>query len=116
VPQPATHAAVSVQPKDEDDGCFWMPWDEFWQAGFRQIDVCDRTTKDDLRLDVAEDMGPCGVCVGALLGVSRYLCLCQGVRYLYFEQNSSEQTKSAKRGCGCCQADNAVAPVDLRAP
>ena len=84
MPQPATHAAVSVQPKDEDDGCFWMPWDEFWQAGFRQIDVCDRTTKDDLRLDVAEDMGPCGVCVGALLGVSRYL---------YFEQNSSEQTK-----------------------
>ena len=42
-----------------------MPWDQFYAAGFQQIDICDRTTKDDLRLDVAEDLGACGIVAGA---------------------------------------------------
>ena len=89
-----------------------MPWEKFAEAGFQRIDICDRTTKDDLRLNVEEDMGACGVCVGSVLGLSRFLCLCQGVRYLYFEHTSSEKTKSAKRGCcQCLDADKAVSPA-----
>ena len=102
---------MRLRPKDGDDGTFWMPWEKFAEAGFTQVDICDRTTKDDLRLNVNEDMGACGVCAGATCGLASFFCGCQGVRYLYFEHNSSGKTKSSKRGCSqCCQADNVVAP------
>jgi len=97
---------MRLQPKDENDGCFWMPWNKFYEAGFKQIDICDRTTKDDLRLDIEEDMGTCGICVGSALGLSAFCCLCQGVRYVYFGQKSSSKTKSAQHGCSqCCAGD-----------
>jgi hypothetical protein len=100
-----------LRPKAEDDGCFWMPWDKFYEAGFRKIDICDRTTKDDLRLNVNEDMGTCGICAGSLSGLGNFFCLCQGVRYIYFGAESSTKTKSHRRGCSrCCAADNVVEP------
>ena len=61
--------------------------------------------RNDLRLDVAEDMGPCGIVCGSLKGLGQFYCLCQGVRYIYFGDRSSEKTKSSKRGCSnCCSA------------
>ena len=91
------HSCVAHDPQ--------MPWNKFFEAGFKQIDICDRTTKDDLRLDIAEDMGACGICVGSAAGLSAFCCLCQGVRYIYFGQKSSATTKSAQRGCSCCAGD-----------
>ena len=70
---------LRLRPKDEDDGTFWMPWDEFTAAGFDKIDICDRTTKRDLRLDVDEDRGFCGIVLGCLKGLAEYICLCQGI-------------------------------------
>ena len=35
--------------------------DKFYEAGFKQIDICDRTSKSDLRLNVEEDMGPTSI-------------------------------------------------------
>jgi len=100
---------LRLRPKDEDDGCFWMPWDKFYEAGFTQIDICDRTTKDDLRLDVNEDRGPCGLALGATCGCARFFCLCGGVRQLYFGKRSSKRTKSTKRGCERCTEPSDVA-------
>jgi hypothetical protein len=97
---------MRLRPKDEDDGSFWMPWDEFVGAGFTKIDICDRTTKSDLRLRVEEDMGPVGIVWGALSGLARFFCLCHGAYVIYFGRYSSERTKSSKRGCTqCCEVD-----------
>ena len=93
---------MRLRPVVANDGCFWMPWDKFYEAGFKQIDICDRTSKSDLRLNVEEDMGPCGIVCGSLKGLGQFYCLCQGVRYIYFGDRSSEKTKSSKRGCSNC--------------
>ena len=96
---------MRLRPKNEDDGCFWMPWDELATAGFTNIDICDRTTRRDLQLKVEEDMGPCGILFGCLTGLISYFCLCQGCWVLYFGQTSSKQTKTTARGCEkCCEA------------
>ena len=101
--------------QDADDGCFWMPWDKFYEAGFQQIDICDRTTKDDLRLDVNEDRGPCGLALGATCGCARFFCLCGGVRQLYFGKRSSKRTKSTKRGCEkCTEPSDVVEPTEVQ--
>lgn len=42
----------------ENDGTFWMPWEELASAGFVRMDICDRTTRRDLELRVNEDYGP----------------------------------------------------------
>ena len=41
----------------QDDGTFWMPWDQFEAAGFTKIDICDRSTKKDLKMKIQEDWG-----------------------------------------------------------
>ena len=95
-----------------------MPWDQFYNAGFTKIDICDRSTKDDLRLNVKEDMGSCGICAGAITGLGSFFCLCEGLRHIYFGHTTSEHTKSHRRpccGCGCAGcavcASAAVEPV-----
>jgi hypothetical protein len=58
---------MRLRPKDEDDGSFWMPWDEFSRI-YTRVQVCDRSTGRDLKLDVKEDFGACGVVVGCCAG------------------------------------------------
>ena len=76
-----------------------MPWDQFEQAGFHNIDICDRTTKRDLRLNVHEDLGLCGVVYGCLAGLADFTLCCRGLRAVYFGHNTTQETKSARRGC-----------------
>ena len=96
---------MRLRPKDEDDGTFWMPWDQFEAAGFKTIDVCDRTTKRDLRLAVTEDWGFCGILAGCFGGLCKFWCLCQGCAVLYFGSHSSKKTKTTARGCAKCAED-----------
>ena len=35
---------MRLRPKAGDDGCFWMPYEDFCRI-FQYIDICDRTTK-----------------------------------------------------------------------
>lgn len=90
-----------LRPKDEDDGSFWMPWDDFMST-FGHLDICDRTTKRDLQLRVNEDLGTCGVVLGCLSGLSSYFLLCRGLRTIYFGHVSTAETKSADRNCCGC--------------
>ena len=90
-----------LRPKDEDDGCFWMPWEDFSRI-FTGIEVCDRTTSRDLRLEIDEDLGICGVVEGCLSGLFCYVLGCRGLRTIYGGHRSSSETKSAKRGCCGC--------------
>ena len=109
---------MRLRPKDEDDGTFWMPWDQFEAAGFKTIDVCDRTTKRDLRLNVTEDWGFCGIVAGCLGGLAKFFCFCQGCLVLYFGSHSSAKTKTTARGCAkCaedCKRDEVVEPVPVQ--
>jgi len=91
-----------LRPKDEDDGTFWMPWDVFAEAGFTNIDICDRDVKHDLRLAVEEDYGCLGIFLGFLSGCSSFWCLCRGCAVLYCGATPSDKTKTTKRGCGKC--------------
>ena len=88
---------MRLRPKDNDDGSFWMEWKDFSDI-FSEIELCDRTTKRDLKLAVNEDMGCAGVAGGCLGGCASFFCLCQGARVIYGGHNSTDETKSAKRG------------------
>jgi hypothetical protein len=106
---------MRLRPKDEDDGSFWMPWDEFVGAGFTKIDICDRTTKSDLRLNVNEDYGFLGIILGCCTGLVKFWCFCQGCLTVYFGSTSSKKTKSTKRGCAkCMEKDDVVEPVPVQ--
>ena len=103
------------RPVVADDGCFWMPWDEFYNAGFKQIDICDRTTKNDLRLDVEEDKGVLGIIWGCCAGLASFWCLCRGCLVVYFGTYSSGKTKTTKRGCQkCMEARDVADPAEIK--
>lgn len=106
---------MRLRPKDEDDGTFWMPWDQFVAAGFNKIDICDRTTKNDLRLSAEEDWGVLGIICGCMSGLVNFFCFCQGCLTIYFGAQSSDKTKSTKRGCAKCAEDakDVVQPVPV---
>ena len=48
-----------------------MPWEDFSRI-FKRVDICDRTTRRDLKLDIYEDMGMCGMLVGCLGGLAKW--------------------------------------------
>ena len=89
---------MRLRPKDEDDGSFWMPWEDFSRI-FKRVDICDRTTKRDLRLEVNEDLGSCGLVAGCLGGLADFVLCCKGLRVIYGGHVSTGETRSAKRGC-----------------
>lgn len=106
---------AALRPKEEEDGSFWMPWDEFRKT-FQRVDFCDRTTKFDLALEVAEDMGPGGLFWGCINGLARFFCCCQGLMVIYFGRSSTAETKSSRlgareffcalfKGCRCRRSD-----------
>jgi hypothetical protein len=56
-----------------------MPWEDFSRI-FKNVDVCNRTTTRDLKLNVNEDLGAAGVVVGCLSGLARFVLCCDGLR------------------------------------
>eukprot|EP00593_Proboscia_inermis_P008716 CAMPEP_0171311200 /NCGR_PEP_ID=MMETSP0816-20121228/21439_1 /TAXON_ID=420281 /ORGANISM="Proboscia inermis, Strain CCAP1064/1" /LENGTH=143 /DNA_ID=CAMNT_0011795823 /DNA_START=30 /DNA_END=458 /DNA_ORIENTATION=+ len=57
--------------KDEEDGTFWMTYNDFRQV-FTRINICDRDTSLDASLNVREDDGVCGVCKGFICGCMKF--------------------------------------------
>ena len=84
--------------EDKDDGSFWMAYEDF-AATFTAVEICDRTTKNDLCLDVREDAGACGPALGCVAGCAGFWCLCRGARTVYLGNTTSNKTE---RGAGCC--------------
>ena len=61
--------------------------------------MCDRTTKNDLCLDVGEGDGCLGPAAGCVAGCAGFWCCCQGARTIYFGNATSDKTESK---AGCC--------------
>ena len=77
-----------------------MPFEEFSRR-FDRIDVCDRSSHHDLRLDVHEDEGLLGVCKGCFFGCSSFWFLCRGIRTIYCGHRTSTDVEYQKPVCNC---------------
>jgi len=86
---------------DKTDGCFWMDF-YTWKKHYDVVQICHRTTKRDLALDVNESDGCCGVVKGCACGCLSYWCLCQGFCKIYCGEKTSEEVVDT----GCCCLGN----------
>jgi len=96
--------AKAVDFKDEDDGSFWMEYGDFVKH-FNRVQVCSRTTDEDLCLDVREDIGFCGPAVGCVSGCLGFWCCCRGARVIFCGKKSDDKTLSGHRGLCSCVRD-----------
>lgn len=92
------HIAKAVGYIDADDGAFWMSFEDF-EKTYSRINVCDRTTVNDLSLDANEGRGSCGVACGCCFGCTQFWCCCKGFRSVYLGRHSKEETLEAKEKC-----------------
>mmetsp|Transcript_59474 Transcript_59474/g.145633 ORF Transcript_59474/g.145633 Transcript_59474/m.145633 type:complete len:490 (-) Transcript_59474:2606-4075(-) len=94
------HSSIAKQLNfvDADDGTFWMEFKDFKKV-YTRINVCNRDTARDASLDVNEDSGACGIIFGFLGGCGRFWCLCQGIRNLYFSNESKNETLNTHEKC-----------------
>eukprot|EP01083_Nonionella_stella_P056574 148888_1 len=82
---------------NKSDGVFWIEFNDFI-ALFDTIQICDRSTIQNLHLDVQEDYGSCGVVKGCCGGCASYWCCCKGLREIYCGRVTSNQTVYNKVG------------------
>ena len=88
--------------EDKDDGCFWMPWSDF-VTRFDNLDICAvSSSMGNLELDLNEDIGMCGPCVGCLEGFKDFCLLCKGTRHLWCSETRTthEMLNAFKNGQG----------------
>jgi len=86
----------ALRPNVAANGTFWMEWNDFIDH-FDTIDVCDRTvdySEFQLEINESDDLLThwAGPTIGCITGCTEYWCLCNGVRTLYFGNESSKYT------------------------
>ena len=88
---------AQVRPKGgDDDGVFYIAWEDFLKH-FDNVDVCLRTSGiADLSLDVKEELGTCGPCVGCVCGCAKYWLLCQGCRAMWCGKDTHEHEETIR--------------------
>ena len=89
----------------EDDGAFWMSYDDFLRI-YNCIQICDRTTIQNLHLSVNEDdegkleKYKLSIVMGCLKGCFSFWCRCRGPKNVYFGRaKSSKSTVAPKNKC-----------------
>jgi calpain-15 len=97
-PEWKTHPKIQrlIKPSADNDGSFWMNWDDFI-AHFNGLDVCNRSRGvRDLYLDLHEDDGcrrhNAGPAKGCAYGCFLYWFCCEGVKALYCGKVAGKQT------------------------
>lgn len=105
---PAVKKAVNYS--DEDDGSFWMAWEDYVQ-NWSKIGIVDRSIDiTSLGLPLKNDSA-CAPTAACCKGCARYWCCCQGISHLYFPHRSSDETVKVGGCMGFCQKKAAVQPV-----
>lgn len=82
--------ALEVHHKPEDDGVFFMAWEDFIQY-YRSIQILypDRSI-NNMHITIHEDRKCVGFVSGCFCGLLRFYCLCLGFYNLWFEKSSIE--------------------------
>lgn len=94
---PGARSALNYESKS--DGSFWMTIQDF-ATYFDTVDICARSTGfEDLALDVHEECGICGVCIGCCCGCLSYWCCCRGCGAMLYGEEADEQTVKGKKYC-----------------
>jgi len=91
-----------------NDGAFWISFKD-WKKHYDVVQVCDRTTKGDLSLDVREDDGFCGIVQGCCIGAAEFWFCCEGFRTIYCGTRSSSDIVEPTYCCGLCKSDEGKA-------
>jgi calpain-15 len=106
----ADHPSVSKACKrvgivtDAEDGLFWMEMGDFVRY-YAHVDVCYRKVgTGDHQLNVHEEDGIKGSCVGCMEGVANWYCCCGGVDALCFpiDYKEGEEQQVHKGMCASC--------------
>jgi calpain-15 len=93
---PLVKARIWPDTKNDNDGIFWMSWEDFCK-NYDTIDVCIKETgMDDLVLKVNESLGQCGTFVGCLVGCFKYWCCCCGLYKLWCGRAADKDLASTK--------------------
>ena len=68
----------------DNDGCFWMEWCDFLLY-YDQIDVVytGGDGLDSVSIQIQEDCGGFGSCLGGIIGCGKFWCLCSGCYRLW---------------------------------
>jgi len=84
---------------NKEDGMFWIEWSD-WKKHYNNVQICHRTTKFDLHLDVREEDGCCGIVKGCVLGCGDFWCCCSGFRKIFLGERSKDETVEVTYCCG----------------
>lgn len=96
---PAVKKAIGSNMSTDDDGAFFMCWEDFIK-NWTSIGVVDRSIDiHTVKLNVTDDT-ICAPTKGCVKGCCRFWCLCEGARRLYCPHRSSRVT--VKTGNNCC--------------
>jgi len=91
--------AKKVKFEAKNDGSFWMEYCDFLNI-FNVIEICDRTTIQNLHLSVNEDAESkykLGILKGFFAGCWHFWCCCHGMKYVYCgRKESSVETIQTK--------------------
>ena len=98
--------ASEVGYNETDDGTFWMEYKDFART-FNMVDICDRTTKDDLRLDVNEDEG----CLGPMKRASAGADSSGAAAWVRASYTAVTRPRARRR-----RARDAASPAEIVAP
>jgi len=78
------------RPKDKDDGVFYIEWTDF-VTNYDFVDVLfPAVAIEELHINVHEEADLCGPLMGCMLGLTRFICLCQGLYNLWWAKSSSQ--------------------------
>jgi len=107
------------RPKDDDDGSFWMPWEEFLKH-FDNINLCSRSTGvHDLYIDLNEGDGFFKRCFGptkgCCWGCTKFWLMCKGCRSIYGGKQATRKTSEVDSGMDDSLLEQVNAAVMQRA-
>jgi len=114
------YVASKLQSDLQEDGTFWMQWEDF-VVFWKSVHIVDCATNiRAVATPVYDEQSCCGPIKACLMGCFRFWCCCMGCFKLYCGRASARDFEGLKAGmdqkcgidqkglfCHCCEADTA---------